>query len=74
MRKTSRSGWWEVNSRRMRRVLRTMAAPIFKSLTRMVAAHARASSVPFKASARKRSMSVYASAANSSRNWLAANL
>ena len=55
IRKVSRSGWRDASSRRMRRVLRTMAAPILSSLTRIVAAHARSSSVPDKAKARRRS-------------------
>jgi len=51
-------GWWEANSRRTRRVLRSTAAPILSSLTRMVAAQARSSSVHLSASRRRLIISV----------------
>ena len=58
LRNTCLRGWLEANSRRTRRVLRTTAAPILSSLMRMVAAQARASSVPCSARRRKWMMSV----------------
>ena len=56
--KTARIGWLEASSTRTRRVLRTMAAAIFSSFTRMVAVQARASSVPAKAWRRRLIISV----------------
>lgn len=58
----------------MRRVLRITAAPILRSLTRIVAAVALAKSVSGKANSRRRCMSVYAKAANRTRSQLLRNL
>jgi hypothetical protein len=49
---SSRKGWWLANITRTRRVLRRIAAPIFSSRMRMVAAPARCSSVSCSAKAR----------------------
>jgi hypothetical protein len=56
--KTCFIGWADASSTRTRRVLRTMAAPIFSSLMRIVAVQAWASSVPFSASQRRLTISV----------------
>lgn len=59
---TARKGSWLAGGTRTRRVLRTTAAPILSSFSRIVAVHARSSSLPRRASRLRFTIKVWASA------------